>query len=125
MDDFLGGDLWDVFQEQRMNDLDQRQDDLKGQSITLDHQVRNLRHQIARMALVNQALYELLKSRAGITDEDLRHKIREIDKRDGLENGKFQAGPVKCPKCGATVTAGALKCPSCGATIAPKYPFGE
>ncbi|MGD9417874.1 MAG: zinc-ribbon domain-containing protein [Verrucomicrobiota bacterium JB025] len=31
--------------------------------------------------------------------------------------------PLKCPKCGAAVTAGALSCMGCGATVAPQYPF--
>ena len=77
------------------------------------------------MALVNQALYELLQRKTGISDEELRLKIKEIDKRDGHENGKLSATPLKCPKCRNIVTAGALKCPNCEATIAPKYPFEQ
>jgi hypothetical protein len=66
---------------------------------------------------------ELLRERVGLTDEDLRRKIREVDRRDGAEDGNLKAETLLCPKCGATVTAGALSCQSCGATFAPKYPF--
>ena len=66
---------------------------------------------------------DLLKEHTAIRDEDLRRKIREIDKRDGVEDGRLLAAPLTCPKCHATVTAGALACLTCGATIAPKYPY--
>jgi hypothetical protein len=115
--------MWDIFQEIRLNDLHARQSDsdssLKRASFDLDGVARHLR----KMALVNQALYELLKERTGISDEDLRRKIREIDLRDGAADGRLDAPPLRCPKCGGSVTAGALSCLTCGATVAPKYPY--
>lgn len=115
--------MWDIFQEIRLNDHGARQDDsdsaLRRTSLNLDELARQMR----KMALVNQALYELLKERTGISDEDLRRRIREIDLRDGAADGRLDASPLRCPKCQSAVTVGALSCQYCGATIAPKYPF--
>ncbi len=115
--------MWDIFQEIRLNDLRARQADsdssLKRTSWDLDDIARHVR----KMAIVNQALYELLKERTGISDEDLRRRIREIDLRDGTADGKLDASPLRCPKCRSALTAGALSCPTCGVTVAPKYPY--
>jgi hypothetical protein len=115
--------MWGIFQEIQLNDLRARQSgaalSLKSTDLNLD----DLSRQLRKMALVNQALYELLKERIDISDEDLRRKIREVDLRDGIENGKLDASPLRCPKCGGAVTAGALSCLACGATVAPKYPY--
>lgn len=115
--------MWDIFQEIRLNHQSARQDDadstLNRTSLDLD----DLARQVRKMALVNQALYELLKERTGITDEDLRRRVREIDLRDGTADGKLGAAPLRCPKCRGAVTVGGLSCPTCGATVAPKYPF--
>lgn len=115
--------MWDLFQEIRLNDLRAQQGDtrssLKGTSGDLNDLVRHVR----KLALVNQALYEVLKERTGITDEELRRKIDEIDRRDGVSNHRHDAAPLRCPKCGISVTAGALMCQGCGAKTAPKYPF--
>lgn len=115
--------MWDIFQEIRLNNQSARQDDsdssLRRTSLDLD----DLARQVRKMALVNQALYELLKERTGISDEDLRRKISEIDLRDGAADGKLDASPLRCPKCQSAVTVGALSCQTCGATVAPKYPY--
>lgn len=113
----------DIYFQSRLNDISQRNSDLKGDTTSLGYEIKQLRRLVTKMALANQALYELLQQRTGITDEELRLKIREIDNRDGAEDGKISAKPLKCPKCRSVVTAGALSCPNCQATIAPKYPF--
>jgi|GEM_PF-5821749 len=95
--------MWDIFQEIRLNDQSARQADsdstLRRTSLDLD----DLARQIRKMALVNQALYELLKERTGISDEDLRRRIREIDVRDGTADGRVAASPLRCPKCQSEV----------------------
>jgi hypothetical protein len=115
--------MWDIFQEIRLNDLRAQQGDTHSHLKSASSDINELARHVRKLALVNQALYELLKERTGITDEDLRRRIEAIDRRDGAANAKLDAAPLKCPKCGGTVTAGALSCQSCGATVAPKYPF--
>lgn len=115
--------MWDIFQEIRLNDHRARQDSMESKAASLRGDQFDLQRQLAKMALVNQALYELVKEKLAISDEELRRKIREIDVRDGSEDGDLQGPPLRCPKCGSTMTAGALSCQSCGAKVAPRYPF--
>lgn len=115
--------MWDIFQEIRLNNQSARLDDSESSLRRTNLDLDDLARQLRKMALVNQALYELLKDRNGISDEDLRRKVREIDLRDGTADGRLDASPLRCPKCRSTVTAGSLSCQTCGATVAPKYPF--
>lgn len=107
----------------RLNDSRQQQSSLDSRIRQVDGNWADLQKQVNKIALVNQAMYELVRERTGITDEELRRKIREVDQRDGSEDGHINASPLRCPKCGGTVTSGALSCPTCGATVAPKYPY--
>ncbi|MDP4625024.1 MAG: hypothetical protein NWT08_07785 [Akkermansiaceae bacterium] len=115
--------MWDIFQEIRLNDLRAQQGDTNSSLKSASGDINELNRHVRKLALVSQALYELLKESTGITDEDLRRRIEMIDKRDGVTNGRIDATPLKCPKCGGVVTAGALSCQTCGAMAAPKYPF--
>ena len=115
--------MWDLFQEIRINDLRAQQGDTKSSLKGATGDLNELNLHVRKLALVNQALYEVLKERTGITEEELRRKIDEIDRRDGVENRRLDAAPLKCPKCGVSVTAGALTCQGCGAKVAPRYPF--
>lgn len=117
--------MWDIWQEMRLNENRRRQDSVERDLRRSDGDLEDLQRQVDKIALVNQALYELLSGRTGITDEDLRRKIREIDKRDGAEDGNIKVSPLRCPKCGGGVTVGALFCQTCGATVAPKYPYEQ
>lgn len=116
--------MWNLFQEMRLNDQSARLDNTDSTLQDTKYSLSELSYQIRKMVLVNQALYELLKEKTGISDADLRRKIKEIDLRDGTENGRLDVAPIRCPKCGNVMTAGALKCPNCDVTVAPKYPFG-
>lgn len=115
--------MWDLFQEIQLNDLRKRQTDVEGAARGVRFEGESVERRVAKLELVCQGLYELLRDKGGVTDEDLRRKIREIDARDGASDQRMSPRPVKCPKCGGMTTAGALSCPQCGATIAPKYPF--
>ena len=77
-------------------------------------QLRELEHQIARMMLMNQALWELLRERVGLTDQDLEAMVREIDLRDGVPDGQITNTPVKCPQCGRVSASKHYRCLYCG-----------
>lgn len=115
--------MWDFFQEIQLNDLRKRQSDVESATRGARFDRESVEHRLAKLELVCQSLYEILREKGGVSDEELRRKVREIDARDGSADQRMAPGPVTCPKCGAATTAGALNCPQCGATVAPKYPF--
>lgn len=81
---------------------------------TLEARVRELEHHIERLSLLNQALWELLRDRARLTDAQLEQKAHEIDLRDGVEDGRMTKTGLQCPTCGRISNSKHWKCLYCG-----------
>lgn len=86
----------------------------ENQTLALREETRELRHQVERLSLLNQALWELIRDKAGITDADLERMANEIDLRDGTADGKMGGGAVTCPTCHRVSNAKHYKCMYCG-----------
>jgi len=67
--------------------------------------------------MINEALWELIRDRHGLTEKDLHDKLYEVDMRDGILDGKHQRKSVKCPNCGHTVSPRHPACIYCGQVI--------
>jgi len=76
--------------------------------------VKELDHQVARLSLLNQAMWETLHEKLHITQEELEAKAREIDLRDGVEDGRVTDVALKCPTCGRVSNSRHHKCLYCG-----------
>ena len=75
--------------------------------------LRDLSHQVQRLTLLNQAMWELLRERAHLTDEDLLKLAAEVDLRDGIEDGQVTPRPLRCPACGRISNSKHYKCIYC------------
>lgn len=84
------------------------------QDVGTSMRIRELTEEIQRMRLLNQALWELLRERAGLTDEDFEAKIKEIDLRDGVEDGRMTDTAVQCPRCHRVSNSKHGRCLYCG-----------
>lgn len=73
-----------------------------------------LRDQVERLTLLNQALWELIRARLNVTDAELEQLAQEIDLRDGKQDGKLTSHPLKCPNCGRVSNSRHRKCLYCG-----------
>jgi len=76
--------------------------------------VKELDHQIARLSLLNQAMWEILHEKLQISQEELEAKAREIDLRDGIQDGRVTDVALKCPTCGRISNSRHHKCLYCG-----------
>ena len=83
----------------------------------LAHENKVLRANLEKTMLICEALWELLRDKAKLTDTDLHNKIYEIDMRDGVFDGKNQRKAVECPDCGRKVSARHPACIYCGKVI--------
>ena len=110
--------FWDYNQQQQIrgaqNAVQQAAVDVESTRRMVDE----LRVQIERMNLVNQAIWELVRDRASLTDADLNAKVQEIDLRDGQADGRITAAAGNCPKCGKLNARGRTKCMYCGTALA-------
>jgi hypothetical protein len=75
-----------------------------------------LRDQLARMKLACAAVWELLKEKTGLTEDDLATRMAILDAKDGVADGKLTRSIRKCVKCGRTVPAKQNKCMYCSET---------
>ena len=76
--------------------------------------VRGLEKKMAKLELKNQVLWELVRDALKITDADLRARMKEIDLRDGIEDGAITTVPLQCPQCNRVSSSQHWKCMYCG-----------
>ena len=77
-------------------------------------EIEVLREQVERIALLNQALWELVRDRLQLTDADLEKIAQEVDLRDGKQDGRLSEHPLQCPQCGRVSNSRHKKCLYCG-----------
>jgi len=86
-------------------------------------QARHIEDRLDRLTLICQALWELLKERGELSEDDLAAKVREIDLRDGQADGKISRQIKRCPKCDRVMSPRHQKCLYCGAVDLQVTPF--
>ncbi|HOE65478.1 MAG TPA: hypothetical protein PLO62_03040 [Candidatus Hydrogenedentes bacterium] len=85
----------------------------RSQTASLEQRMRVLEQTIGRLQLLNQALWELLRERAKLTDRQLEEKALEIDLRDGVQDGRMTAMAVECPVCHRVSSSRHSRCLYC------------
>ena len=84
----------------------------------LQTRLKSLEDNLAKALMINEALWEIIKSNHKLSDDDLNDKLYAIDMRDGLLDGKNQRNtPVKCPNCKRPVSPRHSACLYCGQII--------
>ena len=86
-------------------------------------EVMRLQNRLDRLHLITQALWELLREKLALTDEQLTRLIEEIDSRDGVKNAKVAIKPVTCPDCKRPASVRTDMCIYCGKQVERKSPF--
>lgn len=81
---------------------------------TTTAKLKELTHQIQRLMLLNQALWELVRERLNLTDADLERVAQDVDLRDGVADGRMTETALRCPKCGRVSSSKHWKCLYCG-----------
>jgi len=89
----------------------------QSKAAAVERKTRLLEANLAKVLLICESLWELVKDQHGLTDEQLKQKITEVDMRDGTLDGKNQRKAVECPSCGHMVSARHPACLYCGCII--------
>jgi hypothetical protein len=114
----LFGLFWDLSQEQRIRDAQSTADRGAATAQSTRDAIMELQSAIDRLALVNQAQWELLREYTGLTDEELEAKVDEVDRRDGIRDGHAGAETAPCPRCRKPNQVRRTRCLYCGTTLA-------
>lgn len=109
--------LFDVAQEGRLAGSEHRANQAVGKAIDALSGVDSLKRRLDVMALANQALFEILQSRLGISEDDVLRRMAEIDARDGVTDGKMGARVAKCRRCAKPVSTTRQRCMYCGDVV--------
>ncbi len=80
----------------------------------IDHRLNELERRVDRLALACQALWEIIKEKNGITEEQIFERMEEIDLRNGKSDGKVGSQILKCQKCGRNINTQRPVCVYCG-----------
>jgi hypothetical protein len=115
--------LWDIFQQVQIENLKARQATGESEAERAARRSRELdselHDRVGRLTLVTEAMWELVSQRLDLQLADLAARVREIDARDGHEDGKrgvkIDAPQVRCASCQAVLPSGRTKCQFCGA----------
>ena len=86
----------------------------ESKATSAENQIKRLRADLARSLMISEALWELLRDRAKLTEQDLHKKLYEIDMRDGVLDGQNKRKAKKCPECGHMVSSRHPVCIYCG-----------
>jgi hypothetical protein len=70
-----------------------------------------------KIMLINEALWELMRDKHGLTENDLHKKMYEVDMRDGVLDGKNKRKAAECGQCGRMVSSRHPACLYCGTVI--------
>lgn len=116
--------LWDLYQTYQIHDLQQRVGRQSGQPQASSNEYIELRARIDKLALINMAMWSLLKEHTPLTENDLLERVKEIDLQDGQLDGKVRTTPQECPECGRKLSQKHQKCLYCGHSVQGNDAFG-
>jgi hypothetical protein len=115
--------LWDIYQHGQIRTAQTQADSAAHKANDGVRKAQDVDERVERLALLCQAMWELLSERCQVTRNDLVSKVVEVDLRDGREDGKIGVRVLECPKCKNPVNSRRPKCMVCGAVVATKHPF--
>jgi len=106
--------FWDLRQNYEIANARSSADRSSHQAERASDSVRLLEERVNKLALVNMALWTLLKENTNLTDEDLNQRVQDIDLSDGKLDGKVRGGVSDCPQCERTLSQKHNRCLYCG-----------
>lgn len=115
--------LWEYLTYRRAAEAEQKASEARYDVRELNSDLHHARDDLQRVLLVTRAMWELLREKAGLTDEDLMQKVTELDLADGTRDGRLATGVRSCASCGRTLGRRQGHCLYCGAHDASRGPF--
>ncbi|MFO1439587.1 MAG: hypothetical protein U1F81_14800 [Verrucomicrobiaceae bacterium] len=87
--------------------------------------LERLDERLSHLAMLTEAMWSLLKSKTGWTDEMLMHELHQIDIADGTIDQRRTPRAVLCHACQRKVPADGRDCIYCGAPPVMNSPFSK
>ena len=117
------GLFWEFRQSQRIGQAEAEAERGRSKAAEARREAQDVDARLDKLTLACMAMWELVKEKTGLTEEDLMERVRQIDLSDGRLDGKIQKQIARCPKCDHVMSARHQKCMYCGATKLDAKPF--
>jgi hypothetical protein len=85
-------------------------------------ETRQIRQDLHRYAVASQALWQLLRDKLGVTEDELRSMIQSIEQ---TQSRQASQGPLLCPHCHRPTGSHLPKCMYCGQDLGPRPLFDQ
>lgn len=117
------GMLWEAYQYKKIGDAERAADRAEAKAERYNDDIHSIKRQVDRLSLACQAMWELLRDRSDLTEQDIESKILEIDGRDGRVDGKMGMQLLNCHQCGKATNSTRSICIMCGAPLSRPHQF--
>lgn len=115
--------IWDGFQQRQIKQASDTAHDAKKKAREGAISIYELEDRVARLSLINRAIWSFVKEKNHLDDIDLWNKIEELDLSDGKRDGKINVGVKTCPSCNRKNSGKYLSCIYCGFEDKQSSPF--
>jgi hypothetical protein len=115
--------IWEAYQQTKIAGAERTAERAMSKADRYAADIANVQRQIDRLTLACQAMWELLRDRSDLTEQDIESKMNEIDGRDGTLDGKIGTTLADCPSCGRPTNSRRSSCLMCGAPLARQHQF--
>jgi hypothetical protein len=106
--------IWNLYQSENIRELQERIGTVRTQDSAARDAACRLEAKVDQLALLCQAMFELLQASSALTDDQLNKKILEIDARNAQTGGRNTSQAKKCEKCGVMTSLRFGRCLFCG-----------
>ncbi len=79
--------------------------------------ISRLEEKIEFMRVANQALWEIVSEKCGVTVDEFKARVMEVDVRDGALDGRVTMRILDCPNCHQKVNSKRALCLYCEAPL--------
>ena len=115
--------FWELYQQGQIHRAQSDATRAESKARTVENELRRIYDRIDSLALTCQAMWELIRERTTLADEDIERRMQEIDLRDGKADGKMNTPVFECPDCGRNVSRRHFRCLYCGAEFERQHLF--
>lgn len=109
--------FWELYQISQINEANTKARKAENRVQVQRAHIDMLEARMEALALACQSMWELLRDRSKLTEEDLLEKMQEVDLRDGQADGRMSKEAAVCSYCDRKSPAKRKSCIYCGKPI--------
>ena len=115
--------FFDLYQQGQITAAQEKADRAKSEAERLRIQIDDLQRKADGLTIACQALWEIVRDRLSVNDNDILAKMQEVDLRDGRADNKIDLTVLKCPSCQRNSNSKRRACIYCGSDLPVAHVF--